>query len=193
MEMKEILPLQSPKKDSIEDASLVESSLKGDTLSFGCLIDKYWEILAIIIYNRLRNHADTEDVLQETFIKAYRKLSSLKDPLKFGPWLYHVAITTSIDWIRKESRHSSLSLEDVHEDCSADSSSDKDYLLEEHVLKAVQSLPEKYQIVVTLRYFKGMSYQEITDHLGEPAGTISNRLHRANKLLKEWMDYPEKE
>ncbi|RME85596.1 MAG: sigma-70 family RNA polymerase sigma factor [Planctomycetota bacterium] len=173
--------------DQLEDSQLVELARKGDKIAFGYLIDRYWEVTAIMIYNRLKNHSDTEDVLQETFIKAYKKLNQLKDNKKFGPWLYHIGQTTAIDWQRKENRHKAVSIYDGEEPAHHSGRKEGMGDWEEELLSAFESLPEKYQMVITLRYFKGMSYQEIADHLQEPPGTISNRIHRANKLMKDWM------
>ena len=174
-------------EEKLEEHTLVELAKKGDKLAFGQLIDKYWEVLSVIVYTKVQNYADTEDILQESFLKAYRKLHTLRDNRKFAPWLYGIAATTTIDWLRREKRQAFLPLEEVQEAPYWDS---QNLQLDnrEALLEVMKRLPEKYHIVIVLRYFKNMSYKEIAEHLGEPEGTISNRLHRANKLLREWLE-----
>lgn len=171
-----------------EDAYLIAKTLLGDKEYFGKLIDKYWQTLTILVFNKVKNQTDTEDIVQECFIKAYKKLPSLREPKKFASWLYHIAHTTTIDWLRAQNKHNSLSLHEIYAEIPPQNPQNPNSSpTNEQVLKAVQSLPEKYQLVITLRYFKGMSYQEIAQHLNEPPGTISNRLHRANQLLRKWI------
>jgi len=127
-------------------------------------------------------------LLQDIFSKAHRSLKQLRHPERFGPWLYTIAGTSCMDVLRaKMRRPESGSIDDVPEVLlSAPAGGSK---LNTETLEAVRTaigdLPDNYRVVITLRFLEGMSAKEIADYLGEPAGTIRNRIFRANRMLEE--------
>jgi RNA polymerase sigma-70 factor (ECF subfamily) len=183
--------------DADVDAKLVRAALGGDRAAFGKLVGRYERILLSLCRQKLRNRQDAEDTAQETFLKAYRKLDSLQDPRRFGPWVYGIAFRAAIDKHRTRTRSGRLlSLENYREaggedpqatgpDAHAQAASHEERGI---VLQALADMEPHYALVLTLRYQKHMSYKEIAEHLDEPAGTIANRLHRAVKKLREQLE-----
>ena len=177
-----------------DDAILVRRALGGDREAFGELVGRYERVLGALCRQKLRDAAEAEDVVQEAFLKAYTALDSLKDPERFGPWLYGIAFRAAVDQLRRRGRTGRvLSLdryragggndpadptEDAHEKAQRREQA-------ERVLDTLGELPVKYRLVLTLRYQRQMAYKEIAAHLGEPAGTVANRLHRAMAMLKD--------
>lgn len=176
------------------DADLVRRTLAGDREAFGDLCDRYARVIGVLALQKVGNAADADDVAQEAFLKAYGALGELEDHERFGSWLYGIAFRAAIDCHRRRGRRGgpAVSLECLRDQRVELATGDGPAIdgLErressERVLEAVGALPEKYGLVLTLRYMKMMSYREIAEHLGEPAGTVSNRIHRAAAMLRE--------
>ena len=172
-----------------DDAALVRDTLQGDKAAFGQLIDRYWQVISVLALQKVSNSQDGEDIVQETFYKAYRSLDTLRERKKFGSWLYNIAFKLCIDRHRERQRKWTLSLDRLAEgNFQLEDGNGTDPGHQEEIRdtlrEAMQSLPDKYRLVITLRYLKNMSYKEIAKHLEEPQGTISNRLFRASEMLR---------
>jgi RNA polymerase sigma-70 factor, ECF subfamily len=147
-----------------------------------------------------RNPADAEDLVQETFLKAYRAYDSFTAGTNLKAWLYRILTNTYINKYRRAARRpDEVDLGDV-EDLymyrrigseesmeAARTTEDKvlDGLVESDIKKAVESLPENFRIPVLLADLEGLSYQEIADILEIPIGTVMSRLHRGRKAMQK--------
>jgi RNA polymerase sigma-70 factor (ECF subfamily) len=176
------------------DEALVERALSGESEAFGALAERYYRMVWILAYQKTGHRSDAEDVVQEAFVRAFRALGSLREGGKFASWLYNITLKLCIDLIRKRNRRDpTVPLDE--EVLGRESGRHRQVMPvghsmeveEEHsrVLKAMGRLPDKYRLVITLRYVKKMSYKAIAAHLDEPAGTVANRLHRATRMLQE--------
>lgn len=147
-----------------------------------------------------RNPTDAEDLVQETFLKAYRAYDSFQAGTNLKAWLYRILTNTFINKYRKDSRRPNEVDLGVVEDLylyrrigseeSAEASrttEDRvlDGLVESDIKKAVEDLPENFRIPVLLADLEGMSYQEIADILDIPIGTVMSRLHRGRKAMQK--------
>jgi RNA polymerase sigma-70 factor (ECF subfamily) len=147
-----------------------------------------------------RNPADAEDLVQETFLKAYRAYDSFTAGTNLKAWLYRILTNTYINRYRKAARRpDEVDLGDVEDlylyrrvgsEESAEASrttEDRvlDGLVEADIKKAVESLPENFRIPVLLADLEGLSYQEIADILEIPIGTVMSRLHRGRKAMQK--------
>ncbi|MEX0797592.1 MAG: sigma-70 family RNA polymerase sigma factor, partial [Acidimicrobiia bacterium] len=147
-----------------------------------------------------RNPADAEDLVQETFLKAYRAYDSFTAGTNLKAWLYRILTNTYINKYRKAARRpDEVDLGDVEDlylyrrigsEESAEASrttEDRvlDGLVESDIKRAVESLPENFRIPVLLADLEGLSYQEIADILDVPIGTVMSRLHRGRKAMQK--------
>lgn len=176
------------------DGELAQRAQNGDSEAFGILVRRYLSTISLLAYQKVGHRNDAEDIAQETFVRAFRSLKNLKDPNKFGAWVYNIAFRLSIDWLRKRSgRKPQISYDELVEKGVApfDETREKDQIAlaekKSNLEEALTALPDRYRLVLTLRYIKQMSYKEIAKHLKEPEGTIANRLHRATGLLRDRM------
>ena len=177
------------------DEALVEASRNGSAEAFGQLAERYYRMVWILSYQRAGQKSDADDLVQETFVRAYRALPSLREGSRFGSWVYNIALKLCIDWKRRRDRRDPtvpLDEDQVGRSQSGpyrrvDGVGEALEAAEEHdrVLAALGELPDKYRLVLTLRYVQRMSYKEIAAHLDEPAGTVANRLHRAVRMLQQ--------
>lgn len=172
------------------DAALVDMVLAGDNRAFEHLFNRYGASLHQIYLIRTGgNGDDTNDLIQEIFVKAYLNLSSYDRRYAFGQWIYTIAKNTFIDYVRK--RRDDLSIDNtrgeyIRQPVSLTPNPEESIInvqrrrqLEENLEK----MPPKYRRLIELRFFKDLSYEEIAEQLGLPLGTVKTQIHRARTQL----------
>ena len=181
-----------------EDLLLVESALEGNSKSYEKLMNKYKRNVYYIALKFLNNENDAEDATQECFMKAFASLNKYEKKFAFSTWLFKIASNTCVDYIRKK-KFEILSLNgDNHneDDCPIqikdtkfnipDSGLEKKERIE-IINKIVSSLPEKYKILIELRYYDELTYEEIAETTNLAIGTVKAQLHRAREILQDIM------
>ena len=170
---------------ALHDAELIQRTLAGDESAFGFLVDKYKGSVHALAYRKLGDFHTAEEITQDTFLKAYQKLSTLKDPGRFPGWLYVIAARCCISWFR-QNRLQIESFDNVEGEVNAQSwTKYTDSRLREEVHDALESLPESERTILTLYYMAGMTSEEIGRFIGTSCGAIRDRLYRARMHLKE--------
>ena len=170
---------------ALHDTELIQRTLAGDESAFGFLVDKYKGSVHALAYRKLGDFHTAEEITQDTFLKAYQKLSTLKDPVRFPGWLYVIAARCCISWLR-QNRLQTESFDNVKGEMNAQSwTKYTDARLREEVHNALESLPESERTVLTLYYMAGMTCEEIGRFIGTSCGAIGDRLYRARIRLKE--------
>jgi RNA polymerase sigma factor (sigma-70 family) len=145
----------------------------------------YWKIRRMVL-----SHDDANDVLQNTFIKAWNKLSSFQNKSKFSTWLYRIAINESLDFLRRQKLVYQVSADD-DESVSSKLMSD-DYFdgnrAEAILQEAIASLPEVQRMVFNLRYYEEMKYSEMSKLLDTSEGALKASYHIAVKKIKNYIE-----
>jgi RNA polymerase sigma factor (sigma-70 family) len=170
-----------------EDGEIVYKCLNGKPEAFGFLVDKYRESIFSFAYSELHNFHDAEDITQEVFIKAYRKLNTLRHYDRFIAWLYSITSHLCKNLIRsRQNRPDHDYVEDqTPEDLMIPSmDSYREDIIIETINEALDSLPKLYSQALTLHYLGGMSIKEIAVFLGTSINAIKHRLSRARMQLK---------
>lgn len=179
-----------------EDHTLIKRALVGDEEAYKRLLEKYRGPLYGLLYKMVRNREEAEDLVQEAFIKAFSALANFREEFAFSTWLYKIAINNCIDHLRKK-KLATYSLDrpvvmregDVKRDYPDFSSSPELTLIAKEKIRlieeAINSLPERYRIVIVLRHSEDKPYEEIAQILGIPLGTVKARLFRAREMLKK--------
>ena len=177
-----------------DDVQLIHSTLSGNDEAFSTLVKKYQKRVHALAWRKIGDFHHAEEVTQDTFLQAYKKLSTLKDPNQFAGWLYVIANRLCLNWMRKK-KPMMQSLEGTRVG-EVEKSSYTRYVSEqretaaaEHrseiVKKLLARLPESERTVVTLYYLGEMTSKEIGKFLGVSVKTVHSRLHRARKRLQE--------
>ena len=187
-----------------EDSSLVQETLEGNQLSFQLLIERYQERIFGLVRHYTTKTVEVEDIVQDTFIKAFRKLSTFQHQSSFSTWLYRIAVNTSLDFLKRAGRNPVQAVEDPEmlspsiESGQARVILPPDSRMEREETARVthevlEELPEIFRTVLVLREFEDLSYQEMADLLGISIGTVESRLFRARARFKEALVrlYPE--
>lgn len=189
-----------PDLASPTDKELVVLALE-DREKFGQLVDRYEAKLERYI-NRLgvRDPEDRADVLQEIFIKVYRNLNSFDQSLSFSAWIYRIAHNEAISWYRRQKARPEgylVAEGDEIVKLVADSSTDPEENFDQSInkeilLRAMEKLDDRYRDVLILRYFEHLEYEDISDVLKVPTGTVGTLVHRGKKQLKGILETSDK-
>lgn len=173
------------------DNQLVELA-KANPDEFTGLVNRYWQPLFVYI-KRISyfSHEDIEDILQDSFIKAYKNLNSFDNDLKFSSWIYRITRNTTFDAIRKKQTRPLIANLDINDAVNLFQSSvnmEKDVIEKdeiEKVKKIINSLDRKYKEVLVLKFLEDKSYEEIMDILKKPRGTVAALINRGKKKMTE--------
>ncbi|MCY3742393.1 MAG: sigma-70 family RNA polymerase sigma factor [Candidatus Poribacteria bacterium] len=179
-----------------DDAELIQRVLEGDDDAFSVLVRKYQKQVHALAWRKIGDFHTAEEITQDTFLKAYKKLATLKEPQRFDSWLYVIAANRCSSWLRKK-RVWTQPLEELEETDNAhvQTGTYSGYVAAENerttaeaqrdvVKKLLARLQESERTVITLHYFGEMSCTEISAFLGVSANTIKSRLRRAQQRLK---------
>jgi RNA polymerase sigma-70 factor (ECF subfamily) len=167
-----------------DDKDLVRRCLAGDMKAFETLLTRYEKPVFNVALRVLSNTADAADVTQSTFVKAYEKLSTYDSRYKFFSWLYRIAINTSLNLLEQKKRSDLLGDDDV----SGGNHLEEEFHSLERVEKledAILNLAVEYRVVIVLRHFHDLSYEEMGMILDIPEKTVKSRLFTARQMLKD--------
>ena len=177
-----------------EEIRLVKAAANGSESAFETLVTENQKLVYNVALKLTGDPEDALDVSQETFLKAYRNLSSFRFESRFSAWLYRLAYNASMDLLKKKRGTVSLTAEDEEgeerELAIADTAPTPEESLEREetrraVREAVARLPEDKREIIVMREFSGMSYSDIADALGIEEGTVKSRISRARAALAE--------
>ena len=177
------------------DQVLVERAQQGDKNAFGMLVEKYHRKLGRLLGRMIRDQAEVEDVVQESFIKAYRALHNFRGDSAFYTWLYRIGINTAKNYLvsmgRRPQVMQEVEIDDVEnfEDGGEMRTMDtpETALMTKQIAQTVNdtvaSLPEELRTAITLREIEGLSYEEIATLMQCPIGTVRSRIFRARETI----------
>lgn len=179
--------------DEVSDNDIIKSILEGNKEDFGLLQKRYKRIIGNLIKKMIRDEDDIDDLIQETFIKAYNALPTFQFSYSFSSWIYRIASNTCIDFIRKRKfnfvyidEHTGDDDDPVYEIKDTSYQPDLEYHSKEKreiLKKAIDELPDNYKTIIKLRHEEELEYQEISEKLNLPLGTVKVHLFRARKQL----------
>lgn len=178
------------------DKELVLKVQQGDKAAFDLLVIKYQHRIIQLVNRYVKDPSEAQDVAQESFIKAYRALGNFRGDSAFYTWLYRIAINTAKNYLVSRSRRYSdyqVDVQDAEQVENAPQLKGMDtpeYLLMNDeivsVIKtAIEKLPEDMKMAIMLREFEGLSYEEISQAMECPVGTVRSRIFRAREAIDE--------
>lgn len=180
-----------------DDNVLVQAILNGDPTAYRGLVERYQGRIYNIVFGMVRNQEDAEDLAQDAFVKAFRKIDTFRLESKFYTWLCRISVNTALDHLRKKSRRptsefdESIGTQDAEgnfieahnkENPEANTYNEQ---VRTRIISEVEKLPDDQKQVVILREVDGLSYREISEIIGVPEGTVMSRLFYARKRLRE--------
>ena len=180
---------------SAQQISLVEQARNGKRSAFAQLADQFHEDIFRTVFYRVRSPADAEDITQDVFLKAFQKISNIKDTSKFRGWLFSIALNRIKDYYRKRRFRSLFKTEDenIESHPSVDVENDQPEALEKilredfwrQVMQVLDKLSKMEREVFMLRFFDQLSIREIADLLRKNQSTVKTHLYRALAKYKK--------
>lgn len=173
------------------DRDLIQRARRGDAEAFGELVLRYQTSVFNVCYRLLHERAEAQDMTQETFIRAGERLQTFDEERVFGPWIRRVAANVCLNHLESRKRTAELD-----EERDADESQRPEAQVEvrersEQLRRALASLPARYRVVVELRHYQELSYEEIAAELNIPLSDVKSHLFRARKILAEKLHAPD--
>lgn len=176
-----------------QDYELVKRAAKGDQKAYADLLGKYRDAIYFMLLKMVNNPSDAEDLTIEAFGKAFKNIMQYTPNYAFSTWLFKIASNNCIDFIRKK-KANMVSLDDHDDeqnrpptDIQASSPDPEESLMKQQKVDLmrgiVSKLKPRYRRLIELRYFKELSYEEISEELELPIGTVKAQLFRARELL----------
>ncbi len=185
--------------DELDDHSLIEATRTGDEAAFKELMRRYSNQITNFVYRMLEDYDRAVDLAQETFVRVYLNIDRYQATYSFSTYIYKIAHNLAISELRKRKRHRLIQLPTFFSDKDSEEVEVElpdqslmladDAMIDEErrnaVAKAIATLPEKYRAALVLCDLEERSYEEISEILGLPTGTVKSRINRARNLLKE--------
>jgi len=184
--------------NSLEDEDLIEKFQQGDIKAFNEIVRRYKDPLLNFVYRFLGNRTESEDIVQETFLRVFRNKHAYRKVAKFSTWIYTIAGNLAKTELRKRKKRNLFSISDIGYE-------DKDYeisdeslspektvnsnMYDEIIQKEIQNLSPKFREVIILRDIQELSYEEISKIIKIPIGTVKSRVNRARLRLQERLKF----
>ncbi len=182
------------KPQKVTDEELIARFQQGDQQAFDILVHRYKDQLLNFVYRFVGNRNDAEDIVQETFLRVYKNKHYYKEIAKFSTWIYTIAGNLAKTELRKRKRRKLFSVsnfmneekdyeipdEDKNPELEVDGT-----IKDDIIQKAIEKLPPKFKEVILLRDVQGFSYEEISQILNIPLGTVKSRVNRGRLKLQE--------
>ncbi|MDR2400129.1 MAG: sigma-70 family RNA polymerase sigma factor [Deferribacteraceae bacterium] len=176
----------------MQDEHIVESVLGGDIQAFELLVLKYQKPVFRSVLSILKNEAEAEDITQEAFVKAYEKLSTLQNRAGFYAWIKRIGINLALNQYDKNKWMVDVTSDnteyDFFDNVPVYQTPEGEILkdeLKKYIKLFIDSLPEKLRLVLVLREIDELSYEDISEMLKIPVGTVRSRLFNARQILKD--------
>ena len=175
------------------DLEIIELALKGEEKAYAELLDRYQDSIYFLLLKKIGNENDAEDLMMETFAKAFNNLSQYTPVYAFSTWLFRIAINNCIDFVRKkkirpQSYDSGVDFHDPdNPNFTSSNLSPEDLVIKEQkaaeLRDMIKTLKPRYARLIELRYYQEFSYEEIAEDMQLPLGTVKAQLFRARELL----------
>ena len=184
------------KETNTPDTELIANALDGEQEAYQELLNRYQKTVFHIVVKIIRNSDDAQDLVQETFMRAFNTLASYRSEFRFSTWLCKIAANCSIDYLRKKkikaySMDKPFETKDgtVEVEIEDKGANPEETLFRKQQMisieEAIDSLPPKYKQVIIYRHHDDKSYEEISRIMNLPIGTVKARIFRARELLKK--------
>jgi RNA polymerase sigma-70 factor (ECF subfamily) len=176
------LPLR---RESLEDNDLVTRTLAGDTRSYEELVRRYERLVGKVLYPYARRETSAEDLVQETFLRAYDRLETFNPEYRFKTWVLTIANNLGVDTLRRRREVVEFNQEIHGSSAGGAEAAALEADRAQAVQRAIEGLPETYGVPLILRYTEDMSYAEIAEVLDVTVAAVKSRLFRARNMLAE--------
>jgi RNA polymerase sigma factor (sigma-70 family) len=178
--------------ETLPDHKILEICLNADSKNYGCslLINKYKKQVYWLIRRMVIDHDDTDDLVQETFIKVWKNLASFRSESNLYTWIYRIASNEALSFLQKKKLKYAFIIQNF-DHALIKKLEDNNYFSSDEIQlklqKAIVSLPEKQRLVFNLRYYDEIKYEDMSEMLGTSIGALKASYHIAAKKVEEFL------
>lgn len=178
-------------KKTLDDEMLIREVLSGEIVAFGIIVERYWNMVVALAMSRVADPTEAEDIAQDSFLKAYSHLHSLKDRSRFAGWLAKIAMQECSNTVRRDIRSraalggrvtDSEVLDAIPARWSNPGLSGSQI---QFIRRMLRQMPAKLRKIIVMRFVAGLSCVQIAEQLGKRPGTVRVWLHRAYNILRK--------
>ena len=190
--------------EQANDEALIQQFLAGEVQAFNLLVWRWQKPILNFVYRYVGNLQDAEDVCQRTFIKAYKNLKQLKNPTKFSTWLYQIAANQAKDALRRQKKGNCVSIpfHDSGEERGEENSLQPCQLkaedeqpdaavhqreLQQILQQVIMKLPKEQRVVVIMKIYQELKFNEIAEVLGVPVNTVKSRMYYGLSSMRQFL------
>ena len=178
----------------LNESDLIKKTLEGDDHSFSLLVDKHKDFVFSMALRKLQNEQLAEEIAQDSFLNAYKALKSFEGKSKFSTWLYRITYNVALNALKKENRNRvffsdqepeefmSYSISNQINDSTLDDVERND--MGDIVRECIAKLPSKFASILTMYHLNQMKYDEISELMRLPIGTVKSHIHRGRVMLR---------
>lgn len=182
------------------DKKLIEKCKEYDKYSFMKLYKMYEKYLYSLCFNYVQNPHDALDMVQEIYIKIFKNINKFDTDMPFHPWIRKISVNTCLNFTRTIKNNvisMNANINDTEDEIPLeDTFASKEDVLEEIInsetktiiKRYLNEMPEEYRMVILLRYYEELSYNEIAEIIGKPLGTIKTEIYRAKAILRKKLE-----
>lgn len=174
---------------NLSDIEIIESVRRGNQADFSLLIDRYKDKGYSLLRRMLKNDFDAQEVLQDSFLKAYQSLNSFRQDSKFSTWFYRIAYNSALSFLSSKRRRTERELSSLEDHLELSDHDARVYSesenISEFIKKMVDKLPERYASIINMFYIDDMSLDEISKVTGLSLVNVKVILHRSRNALRE--------
>lgn len=175
------------------DKELLRLYREGDNpnYAFGLIVRKYQQRIYWHIRKMVLNHDDTDDVLQDVFMKVWKNLAKFREDSQLFTWLYRIATNETLTFLTKKRKKQHVPLEDMEYQLSNELEDDEYFNgdeIQQKLQQALLTLPEKQRLVFNMRYFDELKYEQMSEILGTSVGALKSSYHYAVQKVEKYLE-----
>jgi RNA polymerase sigma-70 factor (ECF subfamily) len=181
--------MEEPRVSDIEEDHLVREALAGDERAFRNILERHYPLIYSVVHGIVRESGETEDIVQEVFIKIFRALRDFRGDSKLSTWIYRIARNQAISAVERR-KPSTVPFEDCEDLATEEDNPERAHrkkIARNQLERLMNRLDEKQRIALELRYAGEKSYEEIAEIMEVPLGTVKTHIYRAKLSLRRMM------
>jgi RNA polymerase sigma-70 factor (ECF subfamily) len=169
-----------------DDHSIIKKVREGDVEAFAQIVERHQQTIFNLTFQMTGSEEDARDLTQEIFIRAYLNLDKVDPRYKFFSWLYRLGVNHTLDHIRQRKPYAGIEGVEVHDRQTGDEIADS-RAKRENVRKAIRKLQPKYRLLIVMKYYSAMSYDQMSSITGIPQKKVKSRLFEARQMLRNML------
>lgn len=171
--------------DQSEITELVQQARQGNQTAYQSLIIHFMHQMFVVAYNMVYDYHQTEDIIQESFVKAWQGLNTLNEPGSFRPWILEITRNVARDWLKTQDKKGINLPDNMPDEAGKNDRANRFPEKTEYILDKIDKLPDDYQEIMMMKYINDFSYKDMAQKLGMSTSAVGEKLWRIRDILRD--------